>query len=106
VTLGRRVWAIADGVMPDETACVLNPNDDPADLEITLYFAEREPLGPFRLRVEPRRVRHVRVDELVGIDGDFALVLRASVPVVLQQTRLDGRPQRHSQITMMAWPAG
>ena len=56
--IGHRVWAIAEGYLPPsstgttrqlashETVCILNTGDSDADVEITVYFAEREPAGP------------------------------------------------------------
>ena len=57
--LGHKRWAIAEGYIPSwshgpepelashETACLLNTSDEEAHVEITLYFAEREPVGPY-----------------------------------------------------------
>ena len=57
--IGHRVWAIAEGYIPPsstgntrqlvshEAVCILNAGDTDADVEITVYFAEREPAGPY-----------------------------------------------------------
>jgi len=56
--IGRRRWAIAEGYIPSqssfsdkalishETACILNAGDQQAHVNITLFFAGREPVGP------------------------------------------------------------
>jgi hypothetical protein len=74
--IGRRRWAIAQGYIPSwnhgpepqltsyETACVLNPNDRDAHVSITVFFADREPAGPYRVTVPARRTRHVRFNQL------------------------------------------
>ena len=74
--IGRTRWAIAEGYIPawshgqrpeflsHETACLLNTSDVPAHVEITLFFSDREPAGPYRVTVEPRRTRHLRFNEL------------------------------------------
>ena len=122
--LGRRVWVIAEGYIPGEsydanptramvsheTACILNANDEAAAIEITIYFADREPVGPYRVTVAARRTLHLRFNDLqepapVPHDTDFASVFRSSVPIVVQHTRLDSRPPPHALITTMAWPA-
>ena len=53
--IGRRVWAIAEGYIPvgdgfadralasHETACILNATDRDAHIELTVFFADREP---------------------------------------------------------------
>ena len=65
--LGSTRWAIAEGYIPGsstgpepamlshETACLLNPGDAEAHVEITVFFADREPAGPFRVTVPARR---------------------------------------------------
>ena len=120
--LGRRVWVIAEGYIPSESAsanpsramvsheaaCILNPNDESVEIEITLYFSDREPVGPYRLSVEARRTRHLRFNDLqdpepVPRDTDYASVLRASGPVVVQHTRLDSRQPPHALLSTIAW---
>jgi hypothetical protein len=90
--IGRRRWAIAEGYVPGwsngpepqmashETACLLNASDEEAHVEITLYFTDREPAGPYRLTVPPRRALHARLNELedpepVPVDTDYASVI-------------------------------
>jgi hypothetical protein len=119
--LGRRVWVIPEGYIPGqsagpapaftshETACILNATDQPAEIEITLYFADREPVGPYRLTVPPRRTKHLRFNNLddpepVPRDTDYSSVIRSSVPVVVQHTRLDSRQPPHALLTTIAWP--
>jgi hypothetical protein len=57
VPIGQRRWAIAEGYIPGwshgpepqlvshETVCPLNATDDEAQVEITIFFSDREPLG-------------------------------------------------------------
>ncbi len=120
--LGRRTWVIAEGYIPSqsaseqpspemlshETACILNAGDEPADVEITLYFKDREPVGPYRVRVEPRRTNHLRFNDLedpapVPRDSDYASVIRSSAPIVVQHTRLDSRQPPHAVLSTIAW---
>lgn len=75
-TIGRKRWAIAEGYIPGwshghepeltshETACILNASDREAHVEITIYFEDREPLGPYRLIVPARRTLHARFNSL------------------------------------------
>src|SRR5262245_51667497 len=70
--LGRTRWAIAEGYIPSEssssdrtlisheTACILNATDRDAHVAITIFFADREPVGPYRLTVKARRTLHLR----------------------------------------------
>lgn len=118
--IGRRVWVIAEGYIPGashgpepamtshETVCILNAGDDPAQVEITIYFADREPAGPYRLTVEPRRTKHVRFNDLqdpepIPRDTDYASVIQADRPVVVQHTRLDSRQAENALMTTIAF---
>lgn len=118
---GSRVWAIAEGYIPrgstgpepamtsHETACILNASDEDADVRITLYFADRDPVGPYELTVPARRTRHLRFNELddpepVPRGTDYASVIESSVPVVVQHTRLDSRQAENALLSTMAFP--
>src|SRR5689334_20262722 len=103
--IGKRRWAIAEGYIPEgshgpkpamlshETACLLNTTDQAAHVTITIFFKDRDPIGPYRLTVPPRRTRHVRFNELdepapIPHGTDYASVIESDVPIVVQHTRL------------------
>ena len=118
--LGHLVWAIAEGWIPGrssgpedmtshETACLLNTSDRDATVEITVYFSDREPAGPYRVPVPARRTRHVRFNDLqhpepIPLETDYASVIRSDVPIVVQHTRLDSRQAENAVLTTMAFP--
>lgn len=74
--IGATHWAIAEGyilegshgpqpqITSHETACILNTNQNDAHVEITLYFSDRDPVGPYRLTVPAQRTRHIRFNDL------------------------------------------
>ncbi|TMK42348.1 MAG: sensory rhodopsin transducer [Actinobacteria bacterium] len=118
--IGHRRWAIAEGWIPSdsvgpeptfeshETACLLNAGDRPARVEITVYFADREPAGPYRVEVPPRRTLHLRFNELddpqpIPRDTDYAAVICSDVPIVVQHTRLDSRQPPHALLSTLAF---
>jgi hypothetical protein len=121
--IGERIWAIAEGYIPGtsegpapemtshETACILNAGPRDAQVEITVFFKDREPVGPFRLVVGARRTLHVRFNDLsdperIPRDTDFASVIAADVPIVVQHTRLDSRRPAHALLSTVAYSAG
>lgn len=121
--IGRRRWAIAEGYIPGEssfddpalvsheTACILNAGDRDAQVEITLYFADREPVGPYRAWVPARRTLHLRFNDLhdpepVPRDTDYASVIEADVPIVVQHSRLDSRRSEVALLTTIAYSDG
>jgi hypothetical protein len=92
-----------------ETACLLNASDRDANVAITIYFADREPAGPYRVVVPARRTRHVRFNDLtdpepVPRDTDYSSLIESDVPVVVQHTRLDSRQAENALITTIAHP--
>lgn len=114
--IGRKRWAIAEGHIPSqssfadealishEAACILNAGDQPAHVSITLFFADREPVGPYRVTIAPRRTLHLRFNDLkepatVPRDTDFSSVIEADVPIIVQHTRLDSR---HAEISLLS----
>ncbi len=106
--IGRKRWAIAEGYIPSEssfadrtlisheTACILNPGDQEAHVNITIFFADREPIGPYRVTVAARRTLHLRFNDLnqpavVPRDTDYSSVFESDVPIIVQHTRMDSR---------------
>jgi hypothetical protein len=119
-TIGRRRWAIAEGYIPaeshgpepqmtsHETACLLNPGERDANVEITVFFSDREPAGPYPVTVPARRTRHVRFNELkdpepIPRDTDYASVIDSDVPIVVQHTRLDSRQAELALVSTIAF---
>jgi hypothetical protein len=120
--LGATTWVIAEGYIPGtstgpepamlshETACMINTADADAHVAITLYFKDREPVGPYRVTVPARRTLHQRFNDLtdpepVPRDTDYASVITSDVPIVVQHTRLDSRQAANALLSTVAYPA-
>ena len=118
--IGKRRWAIAEGYIPawssserrelksHETACLLNAGDEDANVTITIFYAERDPSGPYVVKVPARRTLHLRFDELrepepVPAGTDFSTVIESDVPIVVQHTRLDSRTADVALMTTAAY---
>ncbi len=118
--IGRKRWAIAEGYIPGwshgpepemtshETACILNAGDRDAQVEITIYFEDRESVGPYRVTVPARRTRHLRYNDLtdpkpIPKATPYASVIEADVPIVVQHTRLDSRQADNALLTTIAF---
>ena len=118
--IGRKLWAIAEGYIPSassssdralvshETACILNAGNREARITIMIYFAEREPAGPYRIIVPARRTYHLRFNDLedpapVPRDTDYSSVVESDVPIVVQHTRLDSRRAEISLMSTLAY---
>src|ERR1700737_2941799 len=103
--IGRKRWAIAEGYIPSEssftdralisheTACILNAGDRDAHVAITIFFTDREPVGPYRVTVAARRTLHLRFNDLedpqpIPRDTDYASVFESDEAIIVQHTRL------------------
>jgi hypothetical protein len=117
--IGRKRWAIAEGHIPSqssftdpalishETACILNAGSGDAHVALTVFFADRDPVGPYRITVPARRTLHLRFNDLtepspVPRDTDFSSVFESDVPIVVQHTRLDSR---HAEVSLLSTTA-
>ncbi len=119
--IGKTHWVIAEGYIPPdstdgedrrflshETACMLNANDRDAHVRITLYFSDREPVGPYEVTVPARRTFHMRFNDLtdpapVPRDTDYSSMFEADVPIVVQHTRLDSRKAALALLSTVAF---
>ena len=80
-------------------------------MAITIFFADREPVGPYRLTVPARRTLHLRFNDLddprpIPRDTDYASVIESDVPIVVQHTRLDSRRAEVALLSTMAVRGG
>ena len=118
--IGKKIWVIAEGYIPSygtgkepeftshETACILNTSDEDAQVEIMLYFTDKDPVGPYQVTVQAQRTLHVRFNDLedperVPLDTDYASVIKSNVPVVVQHTRLDSRQAENALLSTIAF---
>lgn len=120
--IGAKRWVIAEGWIPPqsngpapdmtshETACILNTGDSDARVRITLFFADRDPAGPYEFTVGARRSFHQRFNDLddpepVPLGTDYSAVIESDVAVVVQHTRLDSRQAENALLSTIAYPA-
>jgi hypothetical protein len=118
--IGKRTWAIAEGYIPSqstgpapeltshEAACLLNCGRIDAHVELTVYFADRPPAGPYRVDVPAERTVHLRFNDLeepesIPRDTPYACVIRSDQPIVVQHTRLDSRQAENALMTTIAY---
>ena len=119
--IGQRRWAIAEGYIPPggthaddprfeshETACLLNTNAQDAHVTLTIYFKDRDPVGPYRITVPARRTLHLRFNDLkdpapIPRDTDYSSVFESDLPIVVQHTRLDSRQTALALLSTIAY---
>jgi len=119
-SIGSKIWAIPGGHVPllssgeeprdtscDEL-CVLNAGHFDAHLQLTIYYEDREPVGPYPLTVAAQRVRHVRFNDLIDpqalpLDTAYAALIIADHPVVVQFSRRDTSQAANAIATTLAF---
>lgn len=105
-TLGSTTWVFPGGFIPPDSTgpepartsreelALLNAGDVDVNLEITIFHERQDPVGPYPLVVAARRVRTVRVNDLIDPEAvplgvPFAAVVHADRPIVAQLSRVD-----------------
>jgi hypothetical protein len=120
VSEGAWVWLIPDGFLPEESSgtqesheaiCVLNTSTEEAQLLVSVYFEDREPIKDVRVTVPPERTLHVRLDLPEHLGGvsipvgvPYALRVESNVPVTVQHSRMDTSQEALTLMTTMAHP--
>lgn len=103
---GKRNWVFADGELPPkdgteieahESLMILNLNDEPATVKMTILFEDRDPVENITIKVDGKRVKCNRLDGPVGEEnyqipfGQYAMVLNSDLPIFAVFGRLDTR---------------
>ncbi len=121
LTVGARRWVIGDRYIPEwnqgpapeftshEAACILNARVGPANVRLTVFFEDRDPVE-YALEVPARRTLHQRLEDLADPEPippglGYSYVVDADVPVVVGHTRLDSRQAANALISTIAYPA-
>lgn len=119
-TPGKRCWVIAEGYLPPfdpsdsyelrshEAACILNAGPVEAHIAITVFFTDRDPVGPYRVTVPARRTVHLRFNDLkdpapIPVNTPYSSLIEADQPVVVQHTRLDSRQAALALLSTVAY---
>lgn len=118
--IGKKRWAIAEGYIPGwshgpepemvshEAFCMLNTSDHDAHVIVTIFFADREPVGPYPFTVPARRTLHVRFNNMTDPEPlprgkDYSSLIESDVPIVVQHTRLDSRQAENALLSTIAF---
>ena len=116
---GKTQWLVADGYMSNtekggyvshEAICVLNLSGTRANICITIYFEDAEPIRGIKATCEHERTNHIRLDKAISEDGrripkdtPYAVLVESDVPIVVQASRLDVSQAEYSLMTTVAY---
>ena len=118
----KKVWIISDGFLPKvsngpevshESVCVLNISDEDAEINISVYFENAEPMEDFYAKCGKKRTNHIRLDKITDISGKkipagvpYALKVESNTPIIVQHSRMDTTQAELTLMTTMAYPLG
>ena len=116
---GKNVWLVPDGYMSDtqkgdlishEAICVLNLSGKDANIDITIFFENEEPMRGIHAVCKHERANHIRLDQVVNADGKkspkntpYAVLVESDRPVVVQASRLDVSQPEYALMTTIAY---
>ena len=99
---GKRVWFFPDGDLPapgddalkgHEYLVLLNPNHADAEVALTIYFTDQDPVVLVARSIGAERVRCIRTDEPIdGFQmplGQYAIKVESTVGLIAQIGRMD-----------------
>jgi hypothetical protein len=116
---GHLTWIIADGFIPPtssgvlishESICIVNCNEAEANIVITIYFEDREPLNLESVMVPGQRSKHLRTSllenkgEAIPVGVSYAMEVSSDMPIVVQYSRQDTTQAQNTLMTSMAFP--
>ncbi|MBA3757448.1 sensory rhodopsin transducer [Candidatus Saccharibacteria bacterium] len=117
---GKKTWIVPEGYIPKgsngqapemtshESISILNTSDKKANIQIYIYYTDRDPIGPYKLSVGPRRSKHIRFNDLtdpqpIPLVTEYSSLIESDIPVVVQHTRLDSRQAENALLSTIAF---
>ena len=115
---GKKIWIFPDGDLPPhggsephghESLVILNLNEQDTEIELDIYFDDKEPVLGLKDVVKAQRVRCFRMDEPLTASkykvpfGQYAIVVKSELPIVAQIGRMDVRQPNLAYYTVMGY---
>lgn len=119
--IGHRTWVVPGGRMPlrstgpepeftgRDELFILNTGDTEAGLSLKIFYADREPVGPYELTVAARRVRCMRCNDLIDPEAmplgvEYGVLVESNEPIVVQFARVDTSQDALAMLGSLAFP--
>lgn len=119
--MGSNTWAFASGHIPLKSTgpepentsrdelCFLNTGPGEAQVDITLFYNDQDPVGPYQLKIPARRVRRIRINDLINpeappLDKDYGAIVESNLPILVQFDRKDTSQAENSILTTTGIP--
>lgn len=118
--IGKTQWFIPGGYVPTDSTgsepemvsrdvlCLLNTGDELTTAEVTLYYADGRVAGPYSLTLAARRVRHIRINDLIDpfappLGEAYGMNIKTTTPIVVQQSRQDTRAAANASLSTIGY---
>ena len=118
---GKNKWYIVDGYRPapqpdpnavyegHESIMILNTNDKDANVLLSFYFEDRDPVENIPFVVPAKRIRCFKSDDKevlggleIGVSVQYSLEITSDIGVVVQYGRLDVQQSNMAYMALMA----
>ena len=118
---GKKNWYIVDGYRPSpkpdpkadytghESVMILNTNDKDANILISVYFEDRDPVENIPYVVPAKRIRCFKTDDSnvlggleIGVGVQYSMEIKSDVGVIVQYGRLDVQQPNMAYMALMA----
>lgn len=119
MAIGKKNWLIPDCELPEagegvlkghESVIVVNDEDLPAKIKVTLYFTDKMCYDSIEWEVDAKRVRCFRMNNpedmcgyLVPFETQYAMKLESDRRIVVQYGRLDNRQTNLAYYTTLGY---
>ena len=117
--IGKKLWIIPDCELPQEgegvlkgheSVIIVNDNDSEANIDVTLYFDDKDCYEGIKWTVGANRVRCFRMnntDDMCGFvvpfETQYAMKIVSDKNIVLQYGRLDNRQTNLAYYTTLGY---
>jgi hypothetical protein len=105
MNLGKKEWLLPGGYIPLQSTgrepdftshdkiSILNTSDSEALVEIEIFYEDKAPVGIYKLKVKPRRLRKIRFNDLIDplpvpLETAYGAYIRSTVRVVVQFSKM------------------
>ena len=118
---GKKNWYIVDGYRPSpkpdpqadytghESVMILNTNDKDANILISVYFEDKDPVENIPYVVPAKRIRCFKTDDSevlggleIGVGVQYSMEIKSDVGVIVQYGRLDVQQPNMAYMALMA----
>jgi len=116
---GSKIWYIPDGFSPSdgldlndshESICIINDTNMAANIKITLFFEDEDPVENIGYKLMQKRCKHLRLNDPKNLGGyklkankPYAIKLVSDVEIIVQYSRLTSNNDKFTLMTTIGY---